>query len=157
MTRPTLALRILLPVMGIAVLVVLVVHWPASGGRAQEVCVKDAIFCVQRVSRAVTEADNYEAMLRVEQTLRLEAGRLDALRQEYEALPPASRWERSRVRKHRQLAETTLEAWSALEADFRERLAGDVPPHVRPGLIDALDVFARARAEAWAAMMTFPD
>jgi len=128
-----------------------------DGARTQEICLKDAIFCVQRATRRIAEAEDYDAVLKTGEALQAEAARLRELRAEFVAMPEPSRWERSRMRKHRQLAESTLEAWVEVEKDFRERINEGLPPHVRLQLTGALDGFVAARAETWDAMTVYWD
>jgi hypothetical protein len=126
-------------------------------GRTQEACVKDAIFCVQRATHKVAEAEEYEAVLDSGETLRKEAARLRELQAEFIGMPEPSRWERSRMRKHRQLAESTLEAWAEVEKEFRTRINEGLPPHVRLPLTEAIDDFVAARTEAWETMTAYWD
>src|SRR5262249_2345658 len=113
------------------------------------------IFCVQRVTQKLVEAEEFEGVLKAGEALRVEAARLRALRAEYNGMPEPSRWERSRMRKHRQLAESTLEAWAAVKLEFEERIRGGVPPRVRVQVDEALEDFAEARAQAFDDMSAY--
>jgi hypothetical protein len=133
------------------------VRYRGEAERRHEACLKDAIFCMQRVTRAAGEAEEYDDVLKVAETLKAEAVRLRELQAEFQGFPEPSRWERSRMRKHRQLAESAVEAWAEVEKDFRERINEGLPPHVRLQLTEALDDFAAARADAWAVMTPYLD
>jgi hypothetical protein len=151
MKRIAAVTAIVLAVLAVPVFFI-VLRYRNDGARTPEDCLKDAIFGVQRVSRRIAEAEEYEEILKTGEALRTEAARLRDLQAEFAAMPEPSRWERSRMRKHRQLAESTLEAWGELEKDFRARIDEGLPPHVRQQLTHALDDFAAARAESWGAM-----
>src|SRR5262245_29103033 len=126
-------------------------------GRAQEACLKDAIFCVQRATHQVASAEDYAAVLKARDALQKETARLRELRAEFAAMPEPSRWERSRMRKHRPLADSALYAWTEVEKDFRERINEGLPPHVRLQLTAVVDDVAAARAETWDAMTIYWD
>ena len=62
------------------------------------------------------------------------------------------------MRKHRPLAETALENWTAAADDLRQRVEGGaVPPHLRGPLLEALDDFDAARAAAWNVLILAPE
>src|SRR5215831_13519319 len=72
-----------------------------DGSRTQEACLKDAIFCLQRATHQVAQAEDYDDVLKAADALKTESVRLRELRAEFAAMPEPSRWERSRLRKHR--------------------------------------------------------
>lgn len=156
MKRALAVTSIVLVILAVPIVFV-VLRYRNEGVRAQEDCLKDAIFCVQRVSRKIAEGEEYDEVLKAGDMLKAEATRLRELRAEFAAMPEPSRWERSRMRKHRQLAESTLEAWGEVEKEFRARIDEGLPPHVRQQLTEALDDFVAARAESWDAMTAYWD
>jgi hypothetical protein len=156
MTRSAAVASAILAVVLVPVLFVAVRCRP-DGSRTQEACLKEAIFCVQRATRQVAQAEDYDACLKAADMLKTEAGRLRELRTEFVAMPELSRWERSRLRKHRPLADAAVEAWAEVEKDFRTRINEGLPPHVRLELTAVLDDFAAARSEAWDVMAAYWD
>lgn len=125
-----------------------------SPSRTQETLVREAIFVVQRVTDKVEKADDYEMLVNLEGEFRNETEKLRQLKAELEGMAEPSSWERSRMRKHNQLAEKVLAEWSTVETILRDDLqAGAVPPHVRIKLLQAMDEFTSARVDMWKTMM----
>jgi hypothetical protein len=111
---------------------------------------KDTLFAVQSATRKIENADSFDAIAQLEADCREIADRIRSLKAEFEAMQPPSSWERSRMRKHNQLAEKTFSHWADTSNELRNDVeAGGVPPHVRTKLISTLDDLDAARNDAW--------
>lgn len=147
-----LAVLLTIPVVAVAV------RGLGSRKRTHEDCTKDTIFCVQRATRCAIKATDFDSLLQLESCLREETRHLTELTDEILAMSPPSRWEQSRMRKHRSLAQTALEAWEAMAMDVKQRLdQGAVPPHVRGPILDAINEFESARNNAWTIVLPLPN
>lgn len=118
----------------------------ATAARSHETCVKEAIFAIQRATEKASDATGYAEALAALQSIRTETDSLNRLRDELSAFESPSRWERSRMRKHRSLWASTNEKWSVAKAEMRERSDdGRFPPDLRQNIDDAATAFEEAR------------
>ncbi len=119
---------------------------PRFGPRSHETCVKDSIFAIQRASEKVDRATGYDEALAAVDALKTETATVKRLCDELRAFGEPSRWERSRMRRHRSLWTATNEEWVAAMTELRRRLDnGDFPPDLRQKFDDAIDAFDKSR------------
>lgn len=124
-----------------------------STSRTHETLVKEVIFSVQNAATKIEKAEDFDAVSQLETDFHNETAKLRQLKAEFEAMPSPSRWERSRMRKHHQLAEKAFSSWEQLSTELRAEVeAGGVPPHVRIKLIVAIDEFEAVRKDTWNAI-----
>jgi hypothetical protein len=126
--------------------------------RSHETCVKEAAFAMQRAAEKVAHADDYESALAAVELLKVETGTLKRLCDEFNAFPPPSGWERSRMRRHRTVVESAGEKWTAAVATMQQRIEeGLFPPDVRQRLDEVLSGFDAARQRFCAKIEPFWD
>lgn len=129
-----------------------------SATRSHETCVKESIFALQRATDKVAAASGYEEALAALESIRTEASKLKQLREEFAAFGEPSRWERSRMRKHRALFASANEKWTAALTEMRRRMDdGEFPPDMRQNLDEALTAFEAERKKTNDAIEPFWD
>jgi hypothetical protein len=128
----------------------------SSAARSHETCVKGAIFAAQRATGKVSNAVDYADAVAAMESLKTETETLSRLRDELHAFPQPSSWERSRMRKHRSLLESSNAKWAAAVVIMRQRMeGGQFPPDLRQKLDDALTAFGEAHKQFWSEVEPF--